>query len=182
MSRRFIAASSAVTLAACVAAPGSSFDPGLDKSVTAPAEIGAAKMHDPQAISAVQGEENPNFVGNLTTVLDGEEDGRYPSITSLDDGEEEDGSGTVVTTMALGEEDGYWPPVTSMVHGEEEDGSGTMIEDQPLDPSELFSLRAEPDVARQIASVADIMSHLNHAKGYRPLDRRDTGCCTQTWR
>ena len=148
MPRRLIAVSSALSLAACVAAPDNALDPVLDKATSAPAEIGTTQMRDPQATSADQGEVE-----------------QYPSITSLFFGEEEDGSGTVVSTMALGEEDGQWPQTTTLALGEEEDGSGTMIEDQLLDPSELFGLRVESNGPHQFASIADIMARLRHSKG-----------------
>jgi hypothetical protein len=149
MSRRLIAASSALSLAACVAGPVHQ-SPTID--------------HDGTAVTPSVSVPPPHR--NLTTMAIGEEEGgEVTVVTTMAIGEEEDGGGNVVTTMAIGEEDGHGPVVTTMAIGEEEDGGGTMIEDQPIILPEPQSFLATPPASHQLASVADIMARLRLSEG-----------------
>lgn len=149
MSRRLIAASSALSLAACVAGP-------VHQSATTD--------QDGTAVTASVSVPPPHR--SLTTMAHGEEEGGEGTVvTTMAIGEEEDGGGNVVTTMAIGEEDGHGPVVTTLAIGEEEDGGGTIIEDQPLDVPDLQGSLVEPLFSDQLASVADIMARLRLSEG-----------------
>ena len=164
MSRRLIAASSALSLAACVAGPvHQSATTDHDGRAVTPS-VSVPPPHRSLTTMA-HGEEEGGEGTVVTTMAIGEEDGHGPVVTTLAIGEEEDGGGTVVTTMAIGEEDGHGPVVTTLAIGEEEDGGGTMIEDQPLDVPDLQGSLVEPLFSDQLASVADIMARLRLSEG-----------------
>ena len=149
MSRRLIAASSALSLAACVAGPVHQ-SATTDQDGTAVTASVSVPLPHRSLTTMAHGEEEGGEGTVVTTMAIGEEDGHGPVVTTMAIGEEEGGEGTVVTTMAI---------------GEEEDGGGTMIEDQPLDVPDLQGSLVEPLFSDQLASVADIMARLRLSEG-----------------
>jgi hypothetical protein len=95
MSRKLIAASSVLSLAACVAGPvHKSATAGQDGAAVTPS-ISVQPPH-PSLTTLAWGEEEDGSGTVVSTMAIGEEDGHWPVVTSLTHGEEEDGRGTQI--------------------------------------------------------------------------------------
>ena len=100
MSRRLIAASSALSLAACVAGPvHQSATPDQDGTAVT-ASVSVLPPHRSLTTMAI-GEEEDGGGTVVTTMAIGEEDGHGPVVTTLAIGEEEDGGGTIIEDQPL---------------------------------------------------------------------------------
>lgn len=100
MSRRLIAASSVLSLAACVAGPvHKSATAGQDGTAVTPA-VSVSPPH-PSLTTLAWGEEEDGGGTVVTTMAIGEEDGHGPVVTTMAIGEEEDGGGTMIEDQPL---------------------------------------------------------------------------------
>ncbi len=101
MPRRLIAASSVLSLAACVASPGPQTVPkATDGAAVVPAPSTVYPQR-PNLTTLAWGEEEDGGGTMMTTMAIGEEDGHGPVITTLVHGEEEDGGGTMIDDMPV---------------------------------------------------------------------------------
>jgi hypothetical protein len=93
-----IAASSALSLAACVAGPVHK-SATADHDTTTPA-VSVPSPH-PSLTTLAWGEEEDGGGTVVTTMAIGEEDGHGPVVTTMAIGEEEDGGGTMIEDQPL---------------------------------------------------------------------------------
>ena len=100
MSRRLIAASSALSLAACVAGPVHQ-SPTIDHDGTAVTPSVSVPPPHRSLTSMTHGEEEGGEGTVVTTMAIGEEDGHGPVVTTLAIGEEEDGGGTMIEDQPI---------------------------------------------------------------------------------
>ena len=100
MSRRLIAASSALSLAACVAGPVHQSATTDQDGTAVTASVSVPPSHRSLTTMA-HGEEEGGEGTVVTTMAIGEEDGHGPVVTTLAIGEEEDGGGTMIEDQPL---------------------------------------------------------------------------------
>lgn len=100
MSRRLIAASSALSLAACVAGPVHQ-SATTDQDGTAVTASVSVPLPHRSLTTMAHGEEEGGEGTVVTTMAIGEEDGHGPVVTTMAIGEEEDGGGTMIEDQPL---------------------------------------------------------------------------------